>query len=106
VVSTLDGVIESSDGGKAFTPPVSPVLVAVAWGSGGAVGVTGDGSVFARSNAATWRRVGVVEGEPQAMTAGEGQLFVAVHTPEGRTVIHRSTDEGATWSQVFREASG
>jgi hypothetical protein len=106
VASTPDGVIESSDGGKAFTTPTSQVLVSVAWGSDGAVGVTGDGSVFARSDDATWRRVGEVEGEPQAMTADGGQLFVAVHDSEDRTVIHRSEDAGATWSQVFREAAG
>lgn len=106
VVSTPDGVIESSDGGKTFTRPTTPVLVSVAWGSDGAIGVTGDGSVLARSDDATWRRVGHVEGTPQAMTANRGQLFVAVHDAEDRTVIHRSEDGGATWSKVFREAAG
>jgi hypothetical protein len=106
VVSTPEGVIESLDGGRVFAPPSSPVLVAVAWGSDGGVGVADDGSVFARSDDATWRRVGDVEGAPQAMTAHQNQLYVAVHDTEGRTVIGRSEDAGATWFQVFREAAG
>jgi hypothetical protein len=40
------------------------------------------------------------------MTAHQNQLYVAVHDTEGRTVIRRSEDAGATWFQVFREAAG
>lgn len=66
------------------------------------VGVTADGVLHvAEPDATRWRRAGEVPGSPQAFDVSDAGWHVA--TADG---VHRSEDEGRTWSRVIVAVSG
>lgn len=83
-------------------PPVrlgqAPPVVLVDRAAGGdLVGVTADGVLHvAAPDAATWRRAGEIPGAPHAFEASGPDWLVA--TADG---VHRSEDEGRSWSRVI-----
>ena len=83
----------------AGSPPV--VLVDRAE-DGSLVGVTADGVLHvAGADATGWRRAGEVPGSPHAFDAAGAGWHVA--TADG---VHRSDDEGRTWTRVVAAVSG
>ncbi|HEX4977091.1 MAG TPA: hypothetical protein VFV40_04420 [Nocardioides sp.] len=79
-----------------------PVVLVDRAEDGSLVGVTADGLLHvARADATGWRRVGEVPGSPQALDAADTGWHVA--TAEG---VHRSDDEGRTWTRVIEAVPG
>jgi len=79
-----------------------PVVLVDRAEDGGLVGVTADGVLHvAEADATGWRRAGDVPGSPQAFDAADSGWHVA--TADG---VHRSRDEGRTWSRVVAAVSG
>ena len=69
---------------------------------GSLVGVTADGVLHvAEADATGWRRAGEVPGSPHALDAADAGWHVA--TADG---VHRSVDEGRTWTRVIEAVSG
>ncbi len=106
LATTRQGVVRSTDGGRAWTPIAgAPALVVLAWaGQGQLYGVTPDGNVQrSEDGGTTWGERGSVGGQPEAMTVdvrdGTETLYVAA-TDRG---ILASTDQGRTFTTRYSE---
>lgn len=96
LATTEQGLARSTDGGRSFSLlPGAPLLLLVSWPLDGQVsGVAPDGTVWQSSDGGTtWQQRGQVPGQPEAMTASEDTIFVAV---TGGTVV-RSDDGGVSF---------
>jgi hypothetical protein len=97
LVTTEQGVVRSTDGGRTFTSVSgSPRLVLLDWlAAGTVVGVASDGTVHVtQDSAATWTAGGRVTGQPAALaTNGDAEVFVATES-----AIYASTDKGKTFT--------
>ena len=90
------------DGASGQVDGAPPVVLVDRAEDGRLVGVTADGVLHvAEADATRWRRAGEVPGAPQAFDASAAGWHVA--TTDG---IHRSTDEGRTWSRVIGAETG
>lgn len=79
-----------------------PVVLVDRSGDGSVVGVTADGVLHvAEPDATRWRRAGEVPGAPHAFDTSDAGWHVA--TADG---VHRSEDEGRTWTRVVVAVSG
>ncbi|WP_256790081.1 MULTISPECIES: F510_1955 family glycosylhydrolase [Frankia] len=99
---TEEGLAASRDGGRRWRPVAgAPPLAVLAWHSDGTVwGVDDSGGVWrSEDRGGTWARRGTTYGEPEAMTAAGGALYVAV----ARRGILASQDGGLTWSVRYSE---
>lgn len=104
VAAAPDGLLESVDGGRTWTPQPGPALVAISWDrSAGLWGVGAGGDVH-RAEAAGWTAVGELPGEAQALLATPDALFAAAYDANGLTGIFRSVDDGATWELRYQES--
>lgn len=74
VGASLDGVIDSTDGGRSWQPLDGPGPVALSWDpESGLWAVEPDGSVHRRRQAGSpWQQQGRLPGEPEAMLARGG----------------------------------
>lgn len=103
---TPAGLEVSTDGGRTFEPrPEAPRAVLASWPPvGGLWAVDATGGVHqADTLDGPWKRAGEVPGEPQAFTAAEDMLVVAVTGLDGRTAVFVSEDRGGTWTLRYRE---
>ena len=106
LATTEQGVVRSTDGGRAWTPiPGAPTLVVLTWaGPGQLYGVSPDGTVQrSEDGGTTWDGRGSVGGQPEAMAVdvrgGKETLYVAA-TDRG---IVASADQGRTFTTRYSE---
>lgn len=106
LATTAQGLVRSTDGGRAFAAVSgAPVLVVLAWAQQDALfGVAPDGAVhFSADGGTTWERRGSVEGQPEAVTVdirdGIQTLYVAA-TDRG---ILASADGGMSFTTRYQE---
>jgi len=103
VAATAEGLSESRDGGRTWTPADGPALVTLSWhAAAGLWGAEPGGAVWRRDEAG-WERAGTLPGEPQAFLATADSLVAAVHDADGVTGIYRSTDDASTWDLRYRD---
>ena len=103
VAATAEGLAESRDGGRTWTPADGPALVTLSWhAAAGLWGAEPGGAVWRRDEAG-WERAGTLPGEPQAFLATADSLVAAVHDADGVTGIYRSTDDASTWDLRYRD---
>ncbi|WP_311959420.1 hypothetical protein, partial [Acinetobacter baumannii] len=59
----------------------------------------GDAMLVTRDGGLTWTRTAALQGKRgQVAMASDGATLV--HSPQGASVLYRSTDEGASWTRV------
>lgn len=104
LATTEQGVVRSTDGGRAWTSvPGAPTLVVLAWaGADQLFGVTLDGTVQrSEDGGTTWVERGSVGGQPEAMTidvrGGQETLYVAAMD---RGIV-ASADQGRTFTTRY-----
>lgn len=103
VGASPDGLLESTNGGRAWTAVDGPPLVTVSWDrDAGLWGVEANGVVWRRVGS-DWDEAGRLPGEPQAFVATAEVLYAAVHDEDERTAIYESTDDGRTWDVRYRD---
>lgn len=106
VAAVPDGVVQSDDGGRSWSPPSGPRLVAVTSDSDGSLwGADASGSVWSSADGSTWSEVGRVDGDPNAVLASGDRLWIATHIDDLTTMIQRSDDDGESWVVVYQERS-
>jgi hypothetical protein len=101
--ATAQGAVTSDDAGMNFAPlSGSPRLALVAWGSGGAYGVTADGVLMHSTDGRTaWSKRATVSGAPTALWATGDEVAVATSrgvstsTDGGRTFVQRVSADGS-----------
>jgi len=102
LATTEQGLARSTDGGRSFTRVANaPGLLVLAWPTADALfGISSDGVVHhSPDGGRTWQTGGTVEGQPEAVTAPDGnRLYVAT-----RTGIYASTDGGKTFTLRYRD---
>lgn len=88
----------SVDQGRLKPIKDAPALTSIDWETDGPlIGVTREGAVMLSATGTTgWREVGRLDGQVEALDASPGRWHAA--TQSG---VYVSTDEGATWEQVF-----
>ena len=97
-----DGLIQSTDGGRAWEAVDGPRLVTLSWDSeAGLWGAAADGTVW-RRDGSEWITTGELTGQPHALLATAGGLYAAAADPEGRTTIYESTD-GRQWDLRYQD---
>jgi hypothetical protein len=102
VAATGAGVITSADGGRSWQPVAgTPALVVVAWGDTGVWGVDRSGALHRSDDALVWTERARLQGEPEALDVDGDDVYVAL-TEDGRSVVRRSTDQGASWDVLYR----
>ena len=106
LATTQQGVVRSTDGGRAWTPVAgAPTLVVLTWaGQGQLYGVTPDGTVQrSQDGGATWDTRGAVGGVPEAIAVdvrgGRETLYVAA---ADRGIL-ASADQGRTFTTRYAE---
>lgn len=101
VASSADGLIESTDGGRTWSPvDGAPLVVFLDWhAERGLWGLDAEGTLHQR-NGATWDENEGLGGAPQALLVDDGGVIAAID--DGSTVIYRSGDE-ATWEVIYRD---
>lgn len=98
-----DGILDSTDGGRTWSPVGGPTPVALSWSQAtGLWGVDANGTVY-HHDSSSWTRSGEMPGEPQALLATTDTMFAAAHDNDGRTGIYSSTDAGATWALRYQD---
>lgn len=103
VAAGPDGFLESTDGGRAWTPQEGPMLVALSWDDAtGLWGVAPDGATYRRQPTG-WVQRAPLPGQPQALLATPDALYAAALDSEGRTGIYRSTNDGESWDLHYRD---
>ena len=105
VAAVPGGVSSSTDGGRSWSEPADPAIVAVAWApSGDLWGIEVDGTVQrSLDGGLRWAAAGAMPGEPQALLATADALWAAGHDAEGVTGIYRSIDDGVSWQLRYRD---
>ena len=102
VAATGEGVITSADGGRSWQPVAgAPGLVVVAWGDTGVWGVDRSGALHQSEDGLTWTERARLQGEPETLGVDGDDVYVAL-TEDGRSVVRRSTDQGASWDVLYR----
>lgn len=94
------GLHRSTDGGRTWQAvPATPPVAVLSWDAGQQVwGVAPDGTVWQSADSGShWQQRGSVSGQPQAVSAHDGTVFVA--TAGDRIVA--STDGGMTWASRY-----
>lgn len=100
------GIVRSTDGGRTWSVPASPQLAVLTDDDGGDLwGADASGAVWTSVDGVEWSASGVVLGEPTAIAAQDGQLWISVLDDDLRTSIRRSTDQGRSWMVVYDEPS-
>ena len=102
LATTETGLQRSSDGGTTWGPAGGPPLVLLAWETADRLwGITITGDIVASDDGGTsWNPSGKLAGQASALAAHDGDLYAAVHGAG----IYRSSDGGATWTQLYRQA--
>ena len=99
LATSEEGLLDSTDGGKAFAPvPDAPRLMFIDWSPAGLYGLDFAGAVWMSTDGgATWERRGELGSRPGALIVTEtGQLFAA----DEKAVV-TSRDGGRTFSTVI-----
>ncbi len=100
------GVVRSADGGRTWSVPTSPQLVALTDDDRGDLwGADANGAVWTSVDGVEWSASGAVLGVPTAIAAQDDQLWIAVLDDDLRTSIRRSSDHGRSWTVVYEEPS-
>jgi hypothetical protein len=100
VVSTADGLAESTDGGRSWQLLDGPPVVFLDWhAERGLWGIDAQGTVH-RLDDDTWQAVQELAGSPQALLVHDNGVVAAVD--DGSTVIHTS-DDGQEWAVLYRD---
>lgn len=108
VAAGADGVIDSTDGGRTWAAQGGPALTVLSWDDeAGLFGVDAGGAVQRSTDGGdTWRRLGRLDGEAQALLVRPDVLYAAAADHEGTTGIYQSTDQGRTWKLYYQDKSG
>lgn len=103
VAATPRGLIASTDGGAIWHASPGPTLAILSWDAAtGLWGADGSGQLWKQVEA-EWKRAGSPSGEPQALLAKSGSLYLALTDREDRTAIYQSTDDGQTWRTLYQD---
>ncbi len=96
VGTTETGPILSSDGGKTFSPIAgAPLLVLLSWDTARLVGVAPDGLIYeSLDQAITWRQIGSVTGQVQAIAVLGNEIAILVGTD-----LYYSSDAGKNFTK-------
>ena len=106
LATTQEGVVRSTDGGRAWTPVAgAPTLVVLTWAAQGRLyGVTPDGTVQrSEDGGVTWAERGSVGGQPEAITVDvrDGRETLCVAAVDRGVVA--SADQGRTFTTRYSE---
>ncbi|MFD4586030.1 F510_1955 family glycosylhydrolase [Streptomyces sp. NPDC058423] len=105
LATTVDGVAQSTDGGKTFTPGKQPTMAFLSWPRSGALYGIDDAGRLNRSSddGATWQQAGTVPGgQAQALTAVDDRHILAA-TQSG---VYESRDGGRMFTKRFTVEAG
>lgn len=100
LATTEQGLARSTDGGRSFSIlPQAPLLQLVSWTDDSVlIGLAPDGATYVSDDdGQSWQQRASVDGQPEAMTADDRQVYVAL---AGGTVV-RSTDGGASYTTMY-----
>lgn len=98
------GVSQSSDGGRTWSEPTGPQLVALTVDPRGRFwGADGDGQVWTTGDGSAWDSIGRIDGQAQAVFADNDSVWIALHGDDRTTTITRTDDDGRSWTTVYRE---
>lgn len=90
-------LIESSDGGRAWTAVEgAPPLTHLSWSQGGTLGGLGPDGTFWRAAGRRFQRGGVVPGVPAALLLTDEDWYAATDL-----AVYRSDDRGRSWDVVL-----
>ena len=105
VAATPEGMRLSTDGGRTWGAPSSPVLVVVSWAADGPLwGLEPSGRVQRSDDGGSdWESAGALAGAPQALLAAGDDLWAAASDEDDVTGIYRSDDGGETWNLEHRD---
>ncbi|MDI9888094.1 exo-alpha-sialidase [Streptomyces sp. HNM0645] len=105
LATTVDGVAQSTDGGRTFAKGRQPAMAFLSWPESGALYGIDDAGGLSRSGdgGATWQQAGTVPGgQAQALTAIDDRHILAA-TQSG---VYESRDGGKTFTQRFAVEAG
>lgn len=103
IAMTKQGLAESRDGGRSFTPLSGPALVFLSWSTEqGLWGVSPDGETYTLSGS-SWERRAPVDGRPEALVATDDKLYAAVEIGEVTNLVV-SSDGGQSWTRLYRDS--
>jgi photosystem II stability/assembly factor-like uncharacterized protein len=96
VASTAEGLVASSDEGRAWRPLGDDRVGYLAWPDPERLYlIDGSGRVsISRDGGQNWRETGSIDAQPAAFAAAAEELYAAL--PDG--TVKRSSDDGASWS--------
>jgi hypothetical protein len=64
-------------------------------------GVDRSGALHQSEDGLTWTERARLQGEPETLGVDGDDVYVAL-TEDGRSVVRRSTDQGASWDVLYR----
>jgi hypothetical protein len=105
VATTPDGLVESTDGGRAWDTTSGPPIVVLAWdATSGLWGADPEGGVHhSADGGTTWDEAGSLPGAPQALLATADVVYAAAMDENDTTGIYQSSDDGQTWTLRYRD---
>jgi hypothetical protein len=98
VGASARGVARSTDQGRSWQHVNSLPVMVLEWTEQGPMAATVDGALLiSDEQGEDWRRVGSLDGQPEALEARDGTLYAAI----AERGVLRSTNGGASWQVML-----